>query len=214
MKGIIFDLDGVLVDTARYHFQAWKRLADEMGINFTPDDNERFKGVSRMRCMDILEELGGLNLDTVLKNELASRKNAWYRELISEMNPEEILPGVLPLLGEIKVRKIPMALGSASKNARTILDKVGLTGYFHTIIDGTRVSAAKPDPEVFLKAAEGMGIVPEECMVLEDAKAGIEAALRAGMTAIGVGDAAILNNAALVFQDLSNIRLEDLEAAE
>ena len=210
MKGIIFDLDGVLVDTAKYHFLAWKRLAEELGISFKEEENEQFKGVSRMKCMDILAEMGNLTLSNEEKETLATRKNNWYRDYISKMDEKEILPGALDFLKEIKSAGIATALGSASKNARMILEKTGMASYLDVIIDGNSVSRAKPDPEVFLKGAEGMALPPEECVVFEDARAGIEAALKAGMKAVGIGDREILKSAHMVFTSMQDLHLSDL----
>lgn len=191
----IFDLDGVIVDTAKYHFLAWKRLADELGIHFTEHDNERLKGVSRMRSLEIILEIGGKQKTAAEKQELANRKNTWYVEYIMQMDASEILPGVLPFLQELKDNNIKIALGSASKNAPTILNRLGIAAFFDAIVDGNLVTKAKPDPEVFTLGAELLGIAPEAAVVFEDAQAGIEAALRAGMKAIGVGSPGILQNA-------------------
>lgn len=208
---VIFDLDGVIVDTAKYHFLAWKRLAEEMGIEFTPRDNERLKGVSRMRSLDILLEIGGKALSDVHKEQLAGRKNAWYVEYIDQMDASEILPGVLPFLDELREAGIKTAIGSASKNARRILDRIGLTDYFDAIVDGNLVSKAKPDPEVFSLGASMLGIQPEHTVVFEDAEAGIEAALRAEMTPIGVGDPQVLSGARHVIPGFASFGLPELE---
>lgn len=193
IKGCIFDLDGVIVDTAKYHYIAWKRLAAEMGFDFTEKDNERLKGVSRMRSLDILLELGN---KTVLEEEklaLADKKNTWYVEYISKMDKSEILPGVEAFLKTLKENNIKISLGSASKNSMLILNNLDLTQYFDAIIDGNKVSKAKPDPEVFLLAAKELGLRPEECVVFEDAQAGIEAAQAGNMKVIAVGSAESLS---------------------
>ena len=210
MKGIIFDLDGVLVDTAKYHFLAWKRLAEELGIEFNEEDNEQFKGVSRVRCMEILTEMGNLTLSDEEKTDYAARKNNWYRELIEKMDKSEILPGALEFLKEAKGAGIKTSLGSASKNAGVILEKTGLAGYLDSVVDGNHVSRAKPDPEVFLKGAESLNLKPEECVVFEDARAGVEAALNAGMKAVGIGDSEILKRADRVFPSMDGLKLSDL----
>ncbi|MDH3699648.1 MAG: beta-phosphoglucomutase [Flavobacteriaceae bacterium] len=207
----IFDLDGVIVDTAKYHFQAWKKLADELGIPFTELDNERFKGVSRRRCLEILLEIGGTSMSEPDFESCLIRKNNDYLTYIETMNEEEILPGVPEVLEYLKSREIPMALGSASKNARVILEKVGLIPYFQAIVDGTQVTAAKPDPDVFLHAANLLNAENEECIVIEDAQAGIEAANRAGMTSIGIGDKEILGQADYVFKSFDEMRLDWLD---
>ena len=204
-KGFIFDLDGVIVDTAKYHFLAWKRLADELGTSFTEADNERLKGVSRMRSLDVLLEIGSLDLDANKKSSLADKKNGWYVEFINKMTAEEILPGAAEFLLESKNNGIKIALGSASKNAMTILNRLSITDSFDSIIDGNKVSNAKPDPEVFLKGAEALGLPPENCVVFEDAEAGVEAAHNANMKCIGIGDPEFLNEADLVVDGLGSI---------
>ena len=203
----IFDLDGVIVDTAKYHYLAWHRLGRELGFDFTKEDNERLKGVSRMHSLDILLEVGNIEKSTEEKEILAAKKNQWYVEYIMGMDESEILPGVLPFLDELRQAKIKIALGSASKNARTILDRVGLADHFDFIVDGNLVSKAKPDPEVFLLASHHLQIPPEKCIVLEDAQAGIEAGNRAGMLTIGIGDPHRLCAANLVFSGFKDLTL-------
>lgn len=205
----IFDLDGVIVDTAKYHYLAWKRLADELGIGFTEEDNERLKGVSRMRSLDILLELGKLKRSPQEKEQLAAKKNAWYVDFILQMDRSEILPGVVDFLEGLQSQNIRIALGSASKNAQTILDKIDLTAYFDVIIDGNLVSNAKPDPEVFLLAARQLHIPAAEAVIFEDAQAGIDAGLRAGMFTIGVGHPDLLKKAHIVISGFSEFRWED-----
>ncbi|WP_334074893.1 MULTISPECIES: beta-phosphoglucomutase [Paenibacillus] len=211
LKACLFDLDGVLVDTAKYHYEAWKRLAAELGFAFTQADNERLKGVSRMASLDILLSIGQLQRSDSEKQELAARKNSWYVEAISKMGPEEILPGALHFLKDCRESGLKVALGSASKNAMTILDNTGLTPYFDIIIDGTKTSSAKPDPEVFVLGAAGLGIPPEQCVVFEDAEAGIEAAQRAGMRSVGIGSPATLGRANLVIPSLENMTVARLQ---
>ncbi len=206
----IFDLDGVIVDTAKYHYLAWKRLAAELGFFFSEEHNERLKGVSRMRSLEILLEVGGIEKSPEEKEELAARKNEWYVEYITQMDESEILPGALAFLQEAKQAGVKIALGSASKNARLILDRLGLTDLFDCIVDGTVVSKAKPDPEVFSRAAEDLNIAPNKCVVFEDAFAGIEAGRRAGMYTIGVGDPEILHEAHLVIPSLNDASFVDL----
>ena len=210
MKGFIFDLDGVIVDTAKYHYLAWKHLADELGIPFTEQDNERFKGVSRKRCLEILLEMGGMEVSGEQFNRWLHEKNEDYLSHISKMDASEILPDVPRVLDYLRDRNIPMALGSASKNARPILEKVGLLSYFNTIVDGNEVVKAKPDPQVFLLAAERLGVSPNQCVVFEDALAGIEAANKAGMQSIGIGDPDILTEADAVFRDFTEIDVDYL----
>ncbi len=212
VKACIFDLDGVIVDTAIYHFKSWKRLADELGINFTLHDNERLKGVSRVRSLEIILEIGKVIKTEAEQHELASRKNEWYTEMISKMKPDEVLPGAKEFLQLVKNAGIKTALGSASKNAGIILDKTGLTSFFDAIIDGNHVSKAKPDPEVFLKGAEAVQVDPKFCVVFEDAIAGVEAALAGGMKVVGIGSPEILSKANLVVPGLSEMNLEKLKA--
>lgn len=212
IKGCIFDLDGVVVDTAKYHYLAWKKLAEELGFKFTKEDNERLKGVSRMDSLDILLQIG--NMDTRFSKEekeaLAAKKNSWYVDFISKMDKSEILPGVEDFIIELKRNNIKICLGSVSKNAMTILNRIEITKYFDGIIDGNKVSKAKPDPEVFLKGSAEIGIAPEYCTVFEDAVAGVEAAKRAGMHCIGIGSNKILSNADKVIPDFKNITLDIL----
>ena len=211
IKGCLFDLDGVIVDTAKYHYLAWKRLANELGFDFTEEDNERLKGVSRMKSLDILLEIGNIDLDNETKAKYAEKKNNWYKEYISKMDSSEILPGVIDFLKSLKNNNICIGLGSASKNAMTILKVLDITNYFDVIIDGNKVINAKPDPEVFLLGAKELGIHPRECVVFEDAYAGIEAAKRANMIAIGIGNENTLNNADKVIKGLHDIRVEELD---
>jgi beta-phosphoglucomutase len=210
LRGCIFDLDGVIVDTARYHFMAWRRLAKELGFVFTLEDNEALKGVSRMASLEILLNKGGISVNEKEKEELAARKNGWYVEFISGMKPGEILPGSIRLLRDLRKNGILTAIGSASKNAGTILDGIGLRDMFDVIIDGNKISRAKPDPEVFLRAALEMEISPSCCVVFEDAQAGIEAAIAGGMKCVGVGDPVLLGRADIVIPGLKNITIKQL----
>jgi len=181
VQACIFDLDGVIVDTAKYHFLAWKRLADQLGIIFKEEDNERLKGVSRMDSLDIILEIGNREISDRQKMEYATLKNNWYVDYISRMTPDEILPGSVEFINELRGAGIRVAIGSASKNTPMILERVGIKALFDAVADGNVVSKAKPDPEVFLKAASMVGIAPENCVVFEDAIAGVQAALNAGM---------------------------------
>ncbi len=222
-KAAIFDLDGVVVDTARFHFLAWRRLAMELGFEFTEKDNERQKGVSRMESLEILLEAGGFtNLSPGKKEELATKKNEWYKEYLYEMTPADILPGAKDFMEYLRRRGIKIALASASRNAPIILEKLNITELFDAIVDGNSASKAKPDPEVFLKAAEKLGIAPAECFVFEDAQAGVEGAKRAGMRVVGIGKRDILQKAEIVVSGfpeiepvilLSCIELKDTFAA-
>jgi beta-phosphoglucomutase len=211
LKGCIFDLDGVIVDTAKYHYLAWKRLAAEMGFEFTPEHNEALKGVSRMASLGILLSVGGVKKNAQEKEALATRKNNWYVEYISRMTPGEILPGSIDLLAGLRKKGVLIAIGSASKNAGMILDRIGITNMFDAIIDGYKITHAKPDPEVFLKGAEELGLNPAYCVVFEDAIAGVEAALAAGMKCVGIGDRKNLGKAHIVVPDLRGISIEKLE---
>lgn len=211
IKACLFDLDGVIVDTAKYHFIAWKQLANEMGFDFSEQDNERLKGVSRMASLDLLLNIGGITKTEQEKEALAQRKNDHYVSFITQMEPDEILPGAREFLMTCKKAGIATALGSASKNAMTILNRLQLTGLFDAIIDGTHTSKAKPDPEVFLKGAAALQTDPKDCVVFEDAEAGVEAALAAGMKCVGIGTAAVLNKAHLIIDGLHQMTLEKLE---
>jgi beta-phosphoglucomutase len=210
----IFDLDGVIVDTARYHFLAWKRLTDQLGIHFTEEDNERLKGVSRMASLEIILEIGNRKPDKNLKLEYATLKNNWYIEYISRMTPAEILPGCIKFIKELKNADIRVAIGSASKNTPMILDRVGINGLFDAVVDGNIISKAKPNPEVFIKAAEMIGINPKHCVVFEDAVAGVQAALNAGMMCIGVGSPKVLTKAHFVVPGLNEMNLTKLLTLE
>ena len=212
MKACIFDLDGVIVDTAKYHYIAWKEIANELNFDFTEHDNERLKGVSRMRSLDILLEIGNVSFDQQTKEMLADKKNKIYVGYIEKMNEDEILPGVLPFLKQLNDAEIPAAIGSASKNTPLILERIGLSNYFQEVIDGNKTSKAKPDPEVFLLAAKGLNTDPENCIVFEDAEAGIEAALAAKMHCVGIGSPQILGKADLVISGFTGMSLDRLKA--
>jgi beta-phosphoglucomutase len=209
--GFIFDLDGVIVDTAKYHYLAWKNLANELGFEFTHSHNELFKGVSRKRCLEILLDIGGVKATQEQFETWMVEKNEDYLKYIVKMDDSEILPDVPKVLEYLKEKKLPIALGSASKNARPILEKVNLISYFNTIVDGNNVTKAKPDPEVFLIAAEQLEVPAENCIVFEDAQAGIAAANAANMVSIGIGDATILAAADYNFKDFTEIEMEFLD---
>lgn len=201
----IFDLDGVLVDTAKYHYLAWKQLAAQLGFEFTLEQNEALKGVSRMRSLEILLADGGLTgkFTDAEMEKLAAEKNEIYVRYIRELKQEELFPGVVETFRAMKAADVKIALGSASKNASMILDRLQITPYFDAIIDGTKVTKAKPDPEVFLLAAQELGIAPCDCVVFEDSQAGIEAAKSADMLAVGVGTQAQLPKADLLVSNVS-----------
>tara|TARA_R110002049_G_scaffold24588_6_gene86949 strand:- start:2715 stop:3371 length:657 start_codon:yes stop_codon:yes gene_type:complete len=204
-KGFIFDLDGVIVDTAKYHYLAWKKLANTLGFEFTKEQNELFKGVSRKRCLEILLEIGNIQATQEQFDTWMIEKNVDYLEYIENMDASEILPDVPKILEFLKNKNIPIALGSASKNAQPILEKVNLLHYFDTIVDGNNVTKAKPDPEVFLLAAQNLGVKPSNCVVFEDAVAGVEAANAAEMISIGIGDKKVLSKAQFNFNDFTEI---------
>lgn len=204
-KAFIFDLDGVIVDTAKYHYLAWQKLAQQLGIEFTPEHNEELKGVSRVRSLDIILELGGIDAPQEDKDKWLVQKNEDYLSYLINMNQSEILPGVLPVLEYLKQKKQPVALGSASKNARPILEKTSILGYFDAIVDGNDVSNAKPDPEVFLRAARLLNVSNENAIVFEDSVAGVQAANIANMISIGIGDEKILQEAKYNFRDFTYV---------
>jgi beta-phosphoglucomutase len=204
-KAFIFDLDGVIVDTAKYHFLAWKKVANQIGIEFTEEHNELLKGVSRKRSLDIILELGSKEASQEDKNKWLTQKNEDYLSQLVDMDSSEILPGVFEVLQFLKENNQPIALGSASKNARPILKKTGIISYFDAIVDGNDVTNAKPDPEVFLIAAQLLHVKPEHTIVFEDSIAGIQAANIAKMTSIGIGDKTILHEAKYIFEDFTAI---------
>ncbi|WP_297509587.1 beta-phosphoglucomutase [Flavobacterium sp.] len=205
LKAFIFDLDGVIVDTAKYHFLAWQKLAQELGIEFTPEHNEQLKGVSRVRSLELILALGNRDATTAEKEQWLHQKNKDYLMYIENMDASEILPGVVATLEYIKAKGQLIALGSASKNARPILEKVNIMHLFDAIVDGNDVSNAKPDPEVFIRAVQLLGISNENAIVFEDSVAGIQAANIAQMTSIGIGDEKILNEARFNFEDFTFI---------
>ena len=209
-KACLFDLDGVLVDTAIYHFQAWKMLGENFNYQLTEEQNEQLKGVSRVESLNRILDWANYSATSDQKEAWLIEKNENYLQLISNMNPAEILPGVLDFLGQIKELGYKIALGSASKNSEVILTKTGLLPWFDLIIDGNKVTKSKPDPEVFLKGAEGLGFKPEECIVFEDAKAGVEAAKKGGMKAIGIGEASVLNEADKVIPTFIGVKATEL----
>lgn len=207
----IFDLDGVILDTATYHYEAWKRLANSLGFDFTHEQNEQLKGISRMDSLDLVLGWGKTQKSPDEKIQLAQQKNAWYLELIGQMKADEILPGVRQFIEELKAAGVRIALGSASKNSAEILERTGISDFFDVIVDGNSVSRSKPDPEVFSRGAELLGLAPENCVVIEDAAAGVEAAHRAGMKVIGIGDPQVLKNADLVIPGTQKLNIDDLK---
>jgi beta-phosphoglucomutase len=210
LKTYIFDLDGVIVSTAKYHYLAWKDLAERLGITFTESDNERLKGVSRVRSFEIILELGDKKVSDAAFEQYLGEKNKDYLAYIEKMDQSEILPGVMDTLQYLKSKERNLAVGSSSKNAKTILKEIELSDWFDAIVDGNDITESKPDPEVFLLAAERTNSKPEECAVFEDAKAGIEAANAARMCSIGIGSEKILNEADYVFAGLHKVSNEFL----
>ena len=212
IQACIFDLDGVIVDTAVYHYKAWKRLANNMGFDFTEHQNEQLKGVSRMASLNLILGWGNVTDKTEAdKLQLATRKNEWYTEMINKMTPAEILPGAREFVQSCRDAGIKTAIGSASKNTPTILAKLELLPLFDAIIDGNSVTNPKPDPEVFLKGAEALQVAPIACVVFEDAIAGVEAAINGGMKAVGIGSPELLKEANMVISGLDKMTLEMLE---
>lgn len=206
-KACIFDLDGVIVDTVPAHFVAWKAMADELGIPFTEVDNEQLKGVSRTESMRRILAMGGMTKSNIEIEEMTTKKNHIYVEIISKMTPDDILPGVVEFLDLLDANKIDVALGSSSKNAPVILKAVGLADRFKVSVDGNQITHSKPHPEVFLLGSDRLGHKPYECVVFEDAISGVQAANRGNFKCIGVGDANVLGEANLVITDMKNIDL-------
>ena len=210
IRAVIFDLDGVIVSTDEYHFLAWKKLANSLGISFGRESNDRIRGVSRMESLEIVLEKSGKRYSAEEKREMAERKNTYYREFLKRVSPSEILPGVIEMIKALKDRGVKIAIGSSSKNARAILRAVGLEDEFDVIADGNHVTRSKPDPEVFTIAGRRLGFSPKECLVVEDAKAGVEAGLAAGMSVLAVGAAAGHPRATRSAKDLSAISIDEL----
>jgi beta-phosphoglucomutase len=211
IKACIFDLDGVICDTAKFHFRAWRRLANELGFDFTEEDNEKLKGVSRTESLRLILKWGGMteNDEEVLA-AMADKKNSWYLESISSMTPHEILPGVQAFLDDLKKRQIKIVLGSASKNAVVILERLELLSYFDAIVDGNHTTKSKPDPEVFLMGAEAVGLKPKDCIVFEDAEKGVEAALDGKFYTVGVGNHDVLDEAHIVIPNFEYIDIDEI----
>lgn len=210
IKACIFDLDGVIVDTAHYHFMAWRRLAGELGVDLTEQENEKLKGVSRMDSLEIILKLGGITKNEQEKEALASKKNNWFVEYIHSMKSNEIFPGVKELIQQIRASGRKVALASSSKNAETVIELLGIASLFDVMIDGTMIIKTKPNPEIFLLTASRLNISPKECLVFEDAEAGVEAAVRAGMKCIGVGSAEQLGKANVIVNNTADFDLKNL----
>lgn len=205
-KGIIFDLDGVICSTDRYHYQAWKQMANSKDIYFDEKINNRLRGVSRMESLEIILENYNGSLSTEEKEVLAQDKNNIYVELLKEMSPKDLSDEVKDTLDELQKKGYLLAIGSSSKNAKFILKQLGLNAYFDAISDGTNITNSKPDPEVFLKAADFLRLLPSECLVVEDAEAGIEAALRGGFDSAGVGEASAYSKTTYPLESFEALR--------
>ncbi len=210
IKACLFDLDGVICDTAKYHYLGWKRLANELGFDITHEFNETLKGVNRMDSLDRILEFGNIPMAEEDRISWAAKKNEWYLEYVQEMKPTEILPGVLKVFEDIKAKKIKICLGSASKNAKLILELLQITHYFDDIIDGTMVVKGKPNPEVFQKGAEACGVKPRECIVFEDALEGVKAGQAAGCFTVGIGDMKTLKKADMVISSFEDISFQEI----
>ena len=208
IQSAIFDLDGVIVDTAKYHYLAWKRLAAEFNINLTHEDNEKLKGVSRMDSLDIILAMNKITLSQQEKEKLADKKNNWFMEYVNQMSPDEILPGAKELLIALREKGIKISLGSSSKNAKTVLRLLNIEHLFDAIADGTMITKSKPDPEIFFIAADLLQTKPAHCVVFEDAEAGVDAALSAGMFCVGIGAPTSLYKAHQVVATLENFEFK------
>lgn len=211
-KGILFDLDGVLADTARYHYLAWKRLAGELGMDFSEEDNENLKGVGRKESLDIIFELNRQKravpcFSDEEKQRLAEKKNAYYQEFITEITPGDVLPGIPEFLRDAREKGFLLAVASASRNAGNVLKRLELSGWFDYVADAREIKRVKPDPEVFLKCAEALGFMPSECIGIEDSQAGIEAIYRAGMLSVGIHVHVVSRKPDISFESTGELKL-------
>jgi beta-phosphoglucomutase len=215
LQAFIFDLDGVITDTAEYHYLAWKELGEELGIPFTREFNEELKGVSRMDSLEKILALGGRQNDFSQeeKEELAAKKNEHYVRLIANISPKDILPGIKELLAEIKEKGYKLGLASVSKNAFTVMDSLGLRDQFDVIVDAATIEKGKPHPEIFLTAAKLLNVDPSACIGIEDAAAGVDSIKGAGMFAVGVGNEKTLAKADIVYSSTSELTFEKIESA-
>ncbi len=208
LRGFIFDLDGVITDTAEYHYLGWKKLADEEGMEFDREFNEKFRGVSRMECLDLLLESNGRKVSPEERKELAERKNNYYREYLKNISKDNLLDGIEGVLNFLKTKKYKLAIASASKNTSIVVEKLGIKDMFDTISDGYSVKNSKPAPDLFLHTAEKLNLKPEECVVFEDAEAGVDAAIAAKMIAVGVGPEKRVGHAHYCFETVQDIELD------
>ena len=209
-KAVIFDLDGVIVCTDECHYKGWKKLADEEGIYFDREINQRLRGVSRMESLEIVLEKANKAYTAEEKAEMAERKNNFYREYIKDLTPADVLPGVMDFCEKLRAQGVKLAIGSSSKNTPAILKGIGLDTYFDAVADGNQITKSKPDPEVFLLAAKLVGIPPADCMVVEDAEAGVEAAIAGRMDVLGLGKAVENSNATYKASGLNTFDISNL----
>jgi len=209
-KAVIFDLDGVITDTAHYHYLAWKRLAESEGVHFDEAFNEHLKGVDRMGSLELILGAASGNYTREQKLALADSKNRHYQELIATMSAKDLLPGAVEALAAVRAAGLKIGLASVSKNAFTVLDMLGIRDRFDVVVDAALVTRSKPDPEIFLTAAVQLGVAPVDCLGIEDAVAGVASIKSAGMFALGVGDPRVLAQADRVIAGLDQFRLEDL----
>ncbi|MBN30475.1 MAG: beta-phosphoglucomutase [Crocinitomicaceae bacterium] len=212
IRACIFDLDGVIIDTASHHFIAWCQLADEIGIPFADEHNEALKGLSRLDSLEYILNIGGMVLDSETKLRLMETKNAHYLKLVGNITPMDVLPGVMDFMEILKSKGIKVALGSSSKNAEMILRRLNLMDQFDALVDGNHITLSKPDPEVFILGAKALGIEPEYCLVFEDAQSGIDAAKAGGFPVIGIGSLAALSKADAVIAGFDGLTWDGLKA--
>ncbi|MCF8009103.1 MAG: beta-phosphoglucomutase [Halanaerobiales bacterium] len=210
LKGFIFDLDGVITDTAEYHYLGWKRLAKEEQMEFDRKFNDKFRGVSRMRCLDMLLKENNREVTPQERKEMAERKNSYYREYLKTISKDNLLSGIEEILKDLKQRGYKLAIASASKNTKIVLDKLDIRNYFDTVSDGYSVKNTKPAPDLFLHTAEKLNLKPKECVVFEDAKAGIDAAIKANMLSVGIGPTERVGHADFRYDQVSDIDLEEI----
>ncbi len=210
IKGCIFDLDGVIVDTAKYHYQSWKRLAAELGFDFNEEVNERLKGISRMDSLNIVLSEGGVIVSEEEKVDLCFMKNEWYKEYIVDLDESELLPGVKKFIEQLRKDKIKIGLGSASRNAKSIIKGIGIDHLFEVMIDGNDVQKSKPDPEVFLRGSTGLNLDPKNIIVFEDSRKGLEAAISAEFIPVGVGIPELLPEANFHIQSFENLSIKQI----
>lgn len=210
IKAVLFDLDGVIVFTDRYHYLGWKKLADERGWAFDEEVNNGCRGVPRMESLEVILRHNRVELPEAEKEELATRKNAYYVELLKNINEEDVYPGAVEFLKKVRATGVKTSLCSSSKNAPLVLESLGLSEYFDAVVTGTDIKKAKPDPEIFLLGAERVGVAPENCVVFEDAPSGVAGALAAGMACVGVGSPELLTEAPVTITDYGTIDIDAL----